>query len=276
MPQHRSPSYTSDHELHSDGSVVFACSGDTDAWPWLALPPQHPIVIQTQNYWASVGASAALGTLEEGKWSALTWTDWALGDIRAGIAAHGQFSRAMVEDKLAFETILFDSNDRRIVTLRGRGVVFRHRNFESWRQESKGEAAKRQPPPHFDYAPARLLNLSPGECALVSSFSGGTAKALITKENGLMPGHPYFSGSGDHVNAPHLAELARQVASLLIDGAPFLVTSGEMDMHRYVELDCPIDLLLVEHGDNSLVVEVSQLEHRCARLALKFQRVDIT
>lgn len=114
--------------------------------------------------------------------------------------------------------------------------------------------------------------MSERELPLVSNLIDGHTRALVTKENGLMPGHPYFSGSGDHVNAPHLAEIARQMASQIAEGAPILVTHGEMDMHRYVELGCPIDIAVVEQSDTSITLEVSQLDRSCARLSMNFSK----
>lgn len=271
MPQTPDRSYTRGNTVQDDGTVAFACSTDCAEWPWLELPPQHPIVIQTQNFWTSVGASAALGTLEEGKWSALTWTDWELGNRSTGHAARGTFARTLVDDQLAFETRLFDDAERLIVTMRGRGVVFRNRNFEAWREGAKREVVRRSPPEGFAYAPRRLLGLSEREPPLVSRLDGSQASALITKANGLMPGHPYFTGSGDHVNAPHLAEVARQIASLLCGGAALLVTGGEMDMHRYVELDCPFDIRVTAHGAGSATMEVVQMDRSCARLTLRWE-----
>jgi hypothetical protein len=270
MPTPSNQAYTFDHKVVGDCSVAFLCSTDTDAWPWLKLPPQHPIPLQTQNYWTSVGASAALGTLEEGKWSALTWTDWELGDRAAGVAARGTFARTLVDERLAFETCLFDADGQLIVTKRGRGVVFRNRNFEAWRAEAKGEVSHHEPA-SLAYAPRELLGLSKRELPLVSPLIGHCATALVTKANGLMPGHPYFSGSGDHVNAPHLAEIARQVVSLLCDGAPFLVTGGEMDMRRYIELDCAFDIAITEHDATSATMQVSQMERPCAQLTLRWE-----
>lgn len=265
--------YTSDHAILEDGSVTFACSGDMELWPWLKLPAQHPIVIQTQNYWTSVGASAALGTLDEGKWSALTWTDWVLHDHSATHATRGIFARTLVEDKLAFETRLFDQDEKLIVTMRGRGVVFRTRNFEEWREGTKRKLADQSGPTGFRYAPRELLNLSGAEVPLVSELDGPHAAALITKENGLMPGHPYFSGSGDHVNAPHLAEVARQVASQINAGMPLLVVSGEMDMYRYVELGIKFDVRLLEHAANSATMEIAQKDRSCAKLSLNWETI---
>lgn len=260
--------YTSGHRVAGDGSVTFACSQSRKDWPWLELPPWHPIVVQTQNFWTSVGASAALGTLEEGRWSALTWTDWKTGDAAAQHAARGIFSRTMVEDKLAFETCLFDAQGRPVVTMRGRGVVFRNRDFEAWRAEAKREAAGQGSGESFAYAARELLGISPREWPLVSPLSGNRAMALLTPENALMPAHPYFSGSGDHVNTPHLAEAARQIVSLLREGEPFRVTGGEMEMRRYVELGCPFELEVEAHEGDETRIEVRQLGRACARIAL--------
>lgn len=271
MAQLPDRSYTDGNTVRGDGTVAFACSRDTAQWPWLELPPQHPLTLQTQNFWTSVGATAALGTREEGKWSALTWTDWELGDHESGVATRGTFARTLVDEQLAFETQLFDQADRLIVTMRGRGVVFRNRNFEAWREGAKRAIASREPPDGFTYAPRHLLGLSEREPPLVSRLEGAQAVALITKANGLAPGHPYFTGSGDHVNAPHLAEVARQVASLLREGAPFLVTGGEMDMHRYVELDCPFDIAVTGQDAASATMEVSQMDRSCARLTLRWE-----
>ncbi len=269
----KGPAYTCDHSVAENGTVSFQCSRDVDAWPWLELAPQHPVVIQTQNYWSSVGASAALGTLEEGKWSALTWTDSKLGDRSAEHTARGTFTRTLVDDKLAFETRLFDDADRLIVTMRGRGVVFRNRNFEAWREGAKRELAGEAEQPAIVYAPRELLNLTPAETPLVSELDGDRASVLITRENGLMPAHRYFSGSGDHVNAPHLAEVARQIASQINQGAPLLVTGGEMDMYRYVELGIGFKATLLERDASSVTMEIMQRDKSCARLSMQWETV---
>lgn len=274
MPAPKGPIYTDAHVVRDDGTVEFTCSRDSADFPWLELPPRHPIVIQTQNFWTSVGASAALGTLDESKWSALTWTEWHCGDPAAGHATRGTFGRSRIGDDLAFETKLFDNDDRLVVEMRGKGVVFRTRNFEKWREGSKRKAESREDPGEFEYAPRELLGLSEREVPLIAPLvdANGSwrSEALITAENGLMPAHPYFSGSGDHVNAPHLAEVARQVTSLLRQGAAFDVPGGEMDMHRYVELGVPFAIEVIGFDEKSASMEVSQLGKACARLSLKW------
>ncbi len=271
-------SYTADHKVLSDGSVAFECSHDEAEWPWLALPAQHPLVIQTQNFWTSVGATAALGTRDDSKWSALTWTDWALGELDAGQAARGVFALSGEDGELAFTTQLFDAQDRLIARIGGKGVVFRTRNFEKWREGSKTLAKQDAPAPtQFDYAPRELLGLTEREPPLIGPLAEGpdglATKALVTKENGLMPGHPYFSGSGDHVNAPHLSELARQTVSLLCDGVAIQITRGEMDMHRYIELGTEISIAIEEQHNETTVLRVSQLERSCALLTMNCTKI---
>ncbi len=271
-------SYTTNHKVLSDGSVAFECSQDTAEWPWLALPAQHPLVIQTQNFWTSVGATAALGTRDDSKWSALTWTDWALDDLNAGQAARGVFALSGDDGELAFRTELFDAQDRPIARMGGKGVVFRTRNFEKWREGSKASAKQDAPASmQFGYAPRELLGLTEREPPLigplVESQEGLAATALVTRENGLMPGHPFFSGSGDHVNAPHLAELARQTVSLLCEGSAVLIAHGEMDMHRYIELGTAISITIEQHQDQTAVLRVSQLGRSCAVLKMTWVEV---
>lgn len=269
--------YADDVQQKSDRLASFRCSTDQSEWPWLALPAQHPIVIQTQNFWTSVGVTQAVGTRDDSKWSALTWTDWELGELDAGTAAHGTFERTGTGDDLAFTTKLFDSADRLIVRISGKGVVFRNRNFEKWREGSKGDARERcAAPSDFQYASRALLGLSDKEPPLMSELSetGGVLsyEALITRENGLVPGHPYFSGSGDHVNAAHLSEIGRQTVSQLNGGAHIHILRGEMDMHRYVELGTAFSVTITEQGDNHAKMAVAQLERSCALITMHWAK----
>lgn len=269
------PSYTSNHEVQADGSVTFACSSDQCEWPWLALSPQHPIVIQTQNFWISVESGQAAGTRDDSKWSALTWTDWSLGDRNAGMATCGVFRRLEDGRKLSFETELFDEADRLIARIRGKGVVFRTRDFESWRNQSKAQASLTNTGPcGFRYAPRETLGLSQSESPLIAPLnelaSGLKTAALITPENGLMPRHPYLSGSGDHVNSPHLAEISRQATCLVNNGEPVMILSAEMDMHRYIELGTPIDMYIERTSETGIAVAISQLQKSCATVAMEW------
>ncbi len=268
-------SYTSNTQVQSDGSVHFACSQDQGEWPWLALPPQHPLVIQTQNFWTSVGATQALQARDDDKWSALTWTRWQLGDKDAGQAVRGVFWPSKDEDKLEFSIALYDASDRLIADLTGKGVIFRNRNFEEWRKGSKSDALKvAAPPAESTYASRDMLGLSEAEPPLIAPLSkaGGALRtaALVTKQNGLMPGHPFFSGSGDHVNAPHLAELSRQAACLCTEDPELQIQFGEMDMHRYIELGTSIDITVTQQTDGQTCLTFSQLGKSCAATILRW------
>ena len=271
MPRPPGPQYTTDHSVNPDGTVDFACSVDLRQWPWLALPSQHPIVLQTQNFWASIGAMDALDKLDEGKWSALTWSRWECGPRDCGIAVRGRYENTLVDDRPAFSVMLLDAQDRIIAGMLGKGVVFRNRNFEHWRATAKGESEQTAAPGDFRYASRSMLNLSEYEVPFVSALANGHAKALITVANGLPPAHPYLSGSGDHVNATHLAEVARQVASLALDGAPFRIVGGEMDMRRYVELGCPFRIDVKTNDGNSIGMSLSQTDRDCATISLQVE-----
>lgn len=268
-------SYTCEHELLDDGSVGFMCSQNLAEWPWLALAPQHPLVIQTQNFWTSVGAGKTLGTRDESKWSALTWTRWELGEPGAGIAHHGRFERTQGGDEMSFQTRLMDAADRLIVHIEGKGVIFRTRNFESWREGAKQSAHNAaMAPARFPYAPRQWLGLTDEEPPLIAAMETlagkQQTKALLTHDNALMPAHPFFSGSGDHVNTPHLAEIARQVVSLLRQGAPFLIASAQMDMHRYIELGTPMEIGIEDQREGYALLAIRQLQRSCARLTLEW------
>lgn len=264
-------SFTSDHEIRDDGTVAFLCSRDSEAWPWLALPARHPIVLLTVLYWASVDCSRALGYRQEGKWSALTWTKWDCDPAPCGPLDHGIYENTSTDDEMSFRLAFFDAKDVCIVRFSGRGVVFRTRNFEGWRKNSKPQPRVKLPIDDFAFAPDTALALGAGERAFLApldSAGAPPARGLITTENGMPPGHPFLSGSGDHVNATHLAEVGRQFVSLLRAGDPFEVVGGEMQFDRYVELGVPFE---VERcgGSGDTRLSVIQSGRACASMTIR-------
>ncbi len=264
--------YASDYTAQSDGSLRFQCSQDTHTLPWLTLPPHHPVVIQTQAFWTAVGAFMLLGGMEDGQWSALTWIDWELGDADGGHAAHGVYRSTELDGKQSYDVVLFNADGAAIVTIRGRGVVFRNRNFEKWREGSKGEARAATRTSDFVYAKPKDLNLRADERALVAPYNPATdfVEALATQENGFPPGNPLIGGSGDHVNATHFHEIARQ-ALFLIKGRSDIDTSGEMSRKRYVELGTPLRLKIRDEAEDSITFELVQLDKSCAEITLRWQ-----
>ena len=272
MPQGGGDPYTIGHTRQDDGSLHFQCSCDAEAFPWLSLAPQHPVVIQTQQFWTSFGALVFEGGLEDGQWSALTWMDYALGDLDAGHAAHGVYSRIENERGPAFALTLFDAADREVVSMRGRGVVFRNRNFEEWREGSKSEAKEARSSVDFEYASPESLGLGEGEFAFVAPLVSGSNRieALITPDNGMPPANRVISGSGDHVNSTHFGEVTRQ-ALCLITGDPMVqITGGEMHLKRYVELGTPFSLSFESHKAGAITFTLEQLGRECAVIDLRW------
>jgi len=274
MPIPANKAYSSAHQLQPDGSVAFACSQDHAMWPWLALPPHHPVPMQTQNFWTSVECSAFLGGFDREKWSALVWTDWETDLPDVGLAVRGSFSSGAGGPAGGFMTTLYDADDRLIARMRGRGVVFRTRNFESWREGSKNEARVAEDHGEFVYAVREAIGLGEDELPFVSEMEGGNnARALVTKANGFMPGNRYIGGSGDHVNSTHIAEISRQFLGLLVDGMPFRLTGGEMALNRYIELGTPVALACVSKTEDEVALTLSQLGRACSEVKLRYTRM---
>jgi len=273
MPQGHPEPYTLDHVERADGGVDFACSTDIERFPWLALAPHHPVVLQTQNFWASYGAAVALGGFEDGQWTALTWTDWQCGDRGVGHAVRGQYSRTQVDNEDCFDIRLFDARDAEIVAMRGRGVVFRNRNFEEWRAKSKQAAEQATEAAPFAYADPSALGLSAAERPLIAPLAdkaATTVDALITPENGLQPHNPVLGGSGDHVNSTHIAEAGRQALSLLEGRSDLEIRGGEMALKRYVELGTPFRLNVTAHESGTIRFTLSQLDRECSEITLNW------
>ena len=262
-------SYTFDHEVRDDGSVAFRCSSDHLQWPFLELPPHHPIVIHTINFWISVECSVARGTFDPEKWSALVWMDWECLDPDAGHASHGVMESIDIDGKLGFAMNLFDDQDRPYCYIRGRGVVFRTRNFESWRDEAKSEIAAKDEYDTFPYAAPQDVGVEECEHPLISSLEeGAVARALITKENGMPPASRFLSGSGDHVNAVHIAEVARQFATLKLGNPHVRLGGGEVSFDHYIELGTPFDVSMTGHAEKAISLKLTQAGRDCTSIAL--------
>ena len=202
-----------------DGSLEFECSTDQSVWPWLALPPHDPIVVQTINYWAPVETGETRGTFDRNKWTALTQTSWTSGETRCLVHAVRGIAKPVDETQsLAYDIAFYDQEDRLVYEMHGTGVVFQNRDFEGWRAKAKQAIATLPLPPAFEYTPARSVGLvRQWESFLspLSSHGTPTAQGLITSENGFVPVHRHITGSGDHVNATHLADIGLQFARLV-------------------------------------------------------------
>jgi hypothetical protein len=275
MPKPFPNAYTHNHVVSDGGRVSFACTQDVGIWPWLALSPIHPILIQTITFWGSVESGEALGTFDPEKWSALTACAWTCGGPDVGLPVRGTYDTQQRGDKMRFGLHFFDAADALVARISGQGVVFRTRNFEGWRAGTK-EEFKKPDTRDFVYASAEELGVeTQKECFLAPLLHGAriSTTGLITKENGLRPSHPYIGGSGDHVNSTHMGEVGRQFAELLI-GEPLINRSGEMEFMHYVELGRPFDVELVAHEVTAQHFEllVRQRDRDCTRIKMAYAR----
>lgn len=278
MPSPYPHAYTHNHEVLADGSVGFECSQDKSIWPWLALAPLHPIVVQTINFWASVESGIALGTFDPKKWSALTKVRWTCPDPQVGHAVRGTYHNARDGDDMEYVLAFFDAQDRQSVELRGTGVVFRTRNFEDWRDDAK----KRAEPDHdvstFPFADADQAGVDhQDQCFLSTPLKGPPVRCIgkITAERGFMPGHPFIAGSGDHVNSTHMGEIARQFGQLLMQ-RPLVNTGGQMVFDHYVELGRHflVDQVKGSSPGTSYHAKVHQNGRTCTHIRMDFRTAD--
>lgn len=263
--------FTLDHDVRPDGSVHFACSQDTETWRWLELPPGHPIAVQVMNYWITVECSAVRGTFDPKKWSALVWADWERPDPEAGHPVRGVFENTDVDGELGFAGTFFDAQGRISMRMRGRGVVFRTRNFEGWRGEAKAKLVSQTRSQEFGYASKQAVGAGPGEFAFLAPVEAApthVAEGLVTVENGMPPAHRYISGSGDHVNSAHIAEIGRQFLALYLGNPDVRIEHGEIHFNRYVEIGTPFRVELVAEAGNSAELALSQAGQECTRLSL--------
>lgn len=273
MPRPFSDVYTYNHTLRDDGSVTFECSTDSAVWPWLALSPTHPILVQTINFWASIDSGEFLGTFDPDVWTALTQVAWTCGEPSVGLPVRGQYATVRDEGRARFTLEFYDAADHQVAQLSGQGVTFRTRNFEGWREDTK-EKFKKPDTSDFEYAPAKAVGVATPSESFLAPLSNGdhiATTGLITKQNGLRPAHPYIGGSGDHVNSTHMGEVGRQFAELLI-GAPLINRNGEMKFLHYVELGRPFEVDIVAHDEaaQTLSLLVTQAERDCTQISMTY------
>ena len=267
--------FTYGRTIRNDGSITFKCSADLNEWPWLTLHPHHPIALQNLQYWASVECGIENGTFDGTKWTALTWTRWTCGNPDVGGFAHGVSDNVTENGKLMSRVILFDAEDREICSMLSKGVEFRTRDFEAWRAKSKESGTNALKLSDFEFADRDAVGANSTGPALISPLKDSAkpqARGLMTMENAFPPAHPYMSGSGDHVNATHLAEAGHQFLHLLQGGNRTRVTGGEMRFSSYVELGCSFEILLLEKNAESMIMNVKQSGRDCTQITLRFEK----
>jgi hypothetical protein len=266
--------FTYSHEVRADGAVLFACSTDSQRWPWLALDPFDPIVLQALNYFGAYEIAVARGEYKRGQWTALTRTWWTCGEPGVGHAVRGVAHAPDPADEGAYRLSFFDGAGALVCEQGGTGVVFKNRDFEAWRSQQKQALAAHGQPDGFSFAARERVGVETQIEVYVSALADApvpSVRALITRDSGFPPAHPYHDGSGDHVNAGHLADAARQFLRLLLDDPEFACVAGEMEFRAYVELDSPFTLELAGEGPprGGYALTVSQGDRVCARITLR-------
>lgn len=275
MPKTVTRYFTHSHTVLENGSLSFECSQDVGEWPWLALPPHDPIVVQSINYWAPVEIGATRGTFDRTKWTALTKTEWICGEPGTGHAVRGSAEPIEEDNSMGYDIKFYDEKDALVYTMQGTGVVFQNRDFESWRDHAKEKIAALPKVVDFQYAPHELVGAENQKGCFISPLSKGktiAAQGFITQDNGFIPAHPHISGSGDHVNSTHLAVVGMQFVCLLNDGRELYCTGGSMAFKRFVELGYPFDIKLITDRRNENVMEIAmyQAGTLCAEMTINY------
>ena len=274
MPKPFPDAYTHNHTVSEPGRVSFECSQDIKIWPWLALNPIHPILVQTINFWGSVECGETLGTFDPEKWSALTHCEWTCGAPDVGRPVRGTYETLQQGEKMRYQLRFFDRDDAQVVRISGVGVVFRTRNFEGWREDTK-EKFKKPNTSDFIYASAEAVGVETQRERFLAPLrrdDGIRTTGLITKENGLRPAHPHIGGSGDHVNSTHMGEVGRQFVTLLV-GEKLINCGGDMSFLHYVELGRPfeVELLAYSEPDCAISMLVRQQDRDCTKIDMQFE-----
>ena len=175
---------------------------------------------------------------------------------------------------MRYQLRFFDRDDAQVVRISGVGVVFRTRNFEGWREDTK-EKFKKPNTSDFIYASAEAVGVETQRERFLAPLrrdDGIRTTGLITKENGLRPAHPHIGGSGDHVNSTHMGEVGRQFVTLLV-GEKLINCGGDMSFLHYVELGRPfeVELLAYSEPDCAISMLVRQQDRDCTKIDMQFE-----
>lgn len=244
-------------------------------WPWMSLDPRHPVAIEKLQYLGGVTALMACGGLPEGRGSALTELTWSVGDAPVvGHATHGvarllgSFAD-LAEGAGRFELTLDDAEGTRLVHIDGAGVVFDASDSKARRAASKAKARAASSGAAPAFVPPDRVGLGEAGVSFLGPLEAGVAAACVSTERGFHPAHPFHTGSGDHVNAGHLVDVAFQLAHL-VAGRRLVWTSGTARYRRFVELDVPFVVRLErresEAHEERVAMSIHQLERPCAEI----------
>lgn len=269
----QSGDYAYDHVVMDDGAVAFRCSIDAAKWRFLDLPLSNQITLQAINYFVLTSVSKALGAMDDNTWSALTSFHWRV--LRDELPSHGVADAPLDRTTPDYACTFFNADGAPVARVGGTGVVFRNRDFESWRMKAKQEVAALPEPTDFAFAAAGAVGVETQGEVFVGPLAsdGDRVAALITEKSGFPPAHPYHDGSGDHVNSGHMCDTVQQAAMLIRarDGKAGYPTAGDVSFRRYVELGRAFDIVLeAAEVDGALTFGVAQGQHSCATVKFRY------
>lgn len=263
--------------------VVLSFTLDTETWPWLSLPPQHIVLMEKYQYFSSVNAGWASGLFDPTVYSALTGFSWQCPRLYPDC---GPGTRAVIvnretTDGIIMDIDLYDDDKRHLVHMECVGASFGDRDFKAWRATTRQKALELAGSFTVEYASPEQLGLGINGIPLVSRLRNEDGQpvvtALVTRENGFHPAHPFHTGSGDHVNVGHYLDCVMQMSHLALSPCePLQCTGGESTFMRFVELDVPFDIHLLAQerrgsSDVKLDFLITQLSRDNARISLIFK-----
>lgn len=230
-----------------------------DGAPWFSLLPQHLVLLEKYQFFGSLTALDAMKLVDPTRSTALTHFRWTTPVVppETGFGTRGTCTRVDRADGAAFTLDVFAADGTCLMTCLGEGVIFANRDFAGWRAQTKENAraawAALDAPIAVEPAPPSAVGLGAGGVSFVARPRqvDGTlvVDALVTQAGGFHPAHPFHGGSGDHVNAAQMFDCVMQASHLVLDAdRPLHCLAGDARFARYIELDIPFRLTLVERG----------------------------
>ncbi len=255
------------------GLVSLKFELDRARWPWLSLPPQHPVLLEKYQYFATMTAVMAQPDYDPSRSTALTHFSWSCPPLRD--PAHATDAWCQLEDGRF--TGELRAADAVVARFAGLGHYFDDRDFVAWRERARAKVLAREPGRPLEYASPEAVGLDAAGVSFVGPLAlrdgVPAAPALVTRARGLAPAHPFHTGSGDHVNAGHLFDCALQAAHLVL-ARPLTCIGGQASFTRFVELDARFELRVTQSTREDPTPQarfaVIQQGRDCAQLSLGF------
>lgn len=237
----------------------FELDSDAKRWPWLTLPAWHPALAGKLSFFTGIKAGEDLFALPTSMASAVTHIGWEnhLPCLRGSPAVGGIIGTEQSEQRFRYDSEFQDADGQPQQTIRAEGVIFRQRDFGGWRRRMKQtmQAVDQMRPQDFGFAEPASAGVDSGRECFVSplheSRQGLACYALLDADSGFAPGHPWHTGTGDHVNAAQQLDICWQASHLIgraqgwwRPGQMYVCSGGQAAFRQYLELGAPIAVRL--------------------------------